>query len=90
MKTAKAKPKRTSKWVTFYWDMISGVQDFEMHDSKEAAARYFTNNRKNYFEINTPMKVKLPCSYGFPHRKFYAMSKRMFDKKFAVDPRGVK
>ena len=90
MKPAKRKTKRTSKWVTFYWDMIIGMQDFKIHDSKEAAARYFRNNRKNYFEINTPTKVKLPCSYGFPHRKFYAISKRMFDKKFAVDPRGVK
>ena len=70
------------KWVTFHWHMIYGVSDVTVHESKEAATKFFKRVYRSYFELAGPFKPVLPCSYGYGHRKFYGMSKRMFDKHF--------
>lgn len=33
-----------SKWVTFYEEMVSGIHDLVIHDSKEDAIAYFKNH----------------------------------------------
>ena len=73
-----------SKWVTFYWDMLGGISDMTEHDDKDTATRYFKRHYRNYFQLSGPFNATLPCSYGYGHRKFFGMSKQMFNKKFGT------
>lgn len=68
-----------AKWVTFYEDMDRGVQDYVEHPNKEAATKYFEKNHEKYFQLNIPIKVKLPMFYGFPPFRYYCgMSLKKF------------
>lgn len=72
-----------SKWVTFYEDVIRNqIDDLHVHENKETAERYFKQTYKNYFELNTPITVKAPMSYGFPFRKYWILSKPSFEKRY--------
>lgn len=72
-----------SKWVTFHWHIVYGINDLKIHADKETALKYFNANCNKYFEINTRFKAKtLPATYGYPMRKFVGMSKPMFEKKY--------
>lgn len=71
-----------AKWVTFYEDIFSGVHNLKIHENKELATEYFKQNYRNYFELSNKIDVKLPMSYGYPHRKFKGMSKAMFEKNY--------
>lgn len=72
-----------AKWVTFYWSMLGGVEDVVEHSDKETARNYFLKHCFRYFQ-KTPFfdkkSVKLPYSYGFAHRKYYAMTKNSYQK----------
>ena len=70
------------KWVTYYDSILGGVRDVTVHKDRETATRYFNSHYRDYFEINTPFKAKLPCQYGFYHRAFYGVSKKTFEKMF--------
>ena len=71
------------KYVTFHWHIVGGISDYKEHENKEEALRYFNQRAYRYFECGTKTKVnKFPASYGFAHRKFMGMSKRMFNKNF--------
>lgn len=72
------------KWVTFYWSINNGISDLTEHKNKEIAKQYFLTNCNKYFSINTNLtnKFKTPMSYGYQHRKFYIMTKYMFEKYF--------
>ena len=71
------------RYVTFYWDMLHGIADYEEHADKETALKNFNRNYKRYFQLWTKFKAdKLPASYGYPQRKYYGMSIRMFNKHF--------
>lgn len=71
-----------AKWVTFHDSIMGGVQGLKIHNSKEEATQYFKNNYRNYFELSSKVEVKLPMTYGYPHRKFVGMSKQSFEKKY--------
>lgn len=71
-----------SKWVTFYEDLFNGVSCLKVHPDKETATDYFKKNYRSYFQLSSKIEVKLPMSYGFPHRKFRGMSKMMFEKNY--------
>lgn len=71
-----------AKWVTFYWDLLSGIHDYVEHDNKEIATEYFKRHYKYYFQLATNFKVELPCSYGYPMRKYVGMSKMKYNKEF--------
>lgn len=71
-----------AEWVTFYWSLMNGINDLTIHKDKETATKYFKNNYKKYFQLAQEQEVKLPMSYGYPHRRFYGKSKREFDKEF--------
>jgi len=77
-----------SKWVTFHYSFLHGVQDLVEHENREKATRYFQRNYRNYFELAGPFKAKLPCTYGYPHRKFCGMSKAMFNKTYGKNLKG--
>ena len=70
------------KWVTYYDSILGGVQDVTVHKDRETATQYFKRHYKDYFEVNTPFNVRLPCKYGFYHRAFYGVSKKAFEKMF--------
>lgn len=71
-----------SKWVTFYTDIFGTVADLTVHDNKEDATKFFKKNYKRYFELAMDIEIKLPMSYGYPHRKFIGMSKLKFEKLY--------
>lgn len=71
------------KWVTFY-DDLSGIHDLKIHNSKDIATDYFKKHYRNYFQLSTKTEIKLPMTYGYPHRKFVGMSKQMFEKRYGV------
>lgn len=74
-----------SRWVTFYYDVFYKVSDIEVHSDKETALKHFNKNFKKYFEVNTDFKADtLPCSYGYPFRRYYAVSANAFKKQFGV------
>jgi hypothetical protein len=72
-----------AKRVTFYYGMMEGLSDYKEHKNKEEAEAYFRANYNKYFQFDTGMKgIKPPCSYGYPHRKYYCMTKYRFNKRF--------
>ena len=72
-----------AKWVTFYYGITDGVRDLVEHKDKASAEEYFIKNHRKYFSNNTELKnIKLPMSYGYPHRKFYVMTKYKYEKYF--------
>ena len=72
-----------SKWVTFYYDMFNGVSDYQEHKDKESATIYYKDNYRRYFQLSRKEGIKLPMSYGYPHRKFYGISLQRFKKEFS-------
>ena len=73
------------RWVTCYWSIRGGLQDVTVHKDRDTATRFFQANYQSYFEIIVPFKAKLPCTYGFPHRKFMGMSMTKFKAKFGKE-----
>lgn len=71
-----------AKWVTFYEDIFSGVSSLKVHDDKEKATAYFKSAYRSFFQLSCKSEIKLPMSYGYPHRRFRGMSKRMFEKEY--------
>lgn len=76
-----------AKWVTFYWSMIQGVQNLVEHKDQETAREYFLKHCFKYFDgFKKPpdfdRNFELPYSYGFPHRRFYGMTRYKFHKMF--------
>lgn len=73
-----------AKWVTFYYGIIDGgLRDLVEHKDKASAEKYFIQNYKKYFALSGNLKnFKLPMSYGYPHRKFYVMTKHKYEKYF--------
>lgn len=73
-----------AKWVTFYYGITDGgVRDLVEHNDKASAEEYFIKNYRKYFTLNGDLKkIKLPMSYGYPHRKFYVMTKYKYEKYF--------
>lgn len=70
-------------WVTFYYGMMEGIKDYKEHKNKEEAGSYFKANYSKYFQFDTGLRnIEPPCSYGYPHRKYYVMTKYKFDKRF--------
>ncbi len=69
-----------SRWVTFYEDIFNGVSDVKIHKDKESATEHFKNNYWRYFQLSKKIDVKLPMSYGYPHRRFRGMSITSFNK----------
>ena len=73
-------------WVTFYYVIAAGLRDYKEHKNKDEAEKYFRATYRNYFSLNTGIKnLKPPCSYGYPHRKYYVMTKYKFNKMFGED-----
>lgn len=73
-------------WVTFYYGIAAGLRDYKEHKNKDEAEKYFRATYRNYFSLNTGIKnLKPPCSYGYPHRKYYVMTKYKFNKMFGED-----
>lgn len=69
------------KYVTFYWDITSGIANAEKFETEKEALANFRARYKNYFDLHTRfLPRKTPCAYGFPHRKFYCMSIKDFQK----------
>lgn len=69
------------RYVTFYWSIMGGVTDVEKFKTKEEALKNFRANYRSYFQLHTRFVPKdAPCAYGFPHRKYYCMSIRAFNK----------
>lgn len=71
-----------AKWVTFYYDLMSGIHDLVEHKNKEDATEYFKKHYRGHFQLNRSIKIELPMSYGYPHRKYIGMSKRKFENEF--------
>lgn len=70
-------------WVTFYYGIMEGIRDYKEHKNKEDAEKYFRATYRNYFSLNTGLgNFKPPYSYGYPHRKYYVMTKYKFNKNF--------
>lgn len=70
-------------WVTFYYGIAAGMKDYKEHKNKEEAEKYFRETYRNYFSLDTGLgNLKPPCSYGYPHRKYYLMTKYKFNKCF--------
>ena len=67
------------RWVTYYYSVLRGIEDFEIHKDKKTATRYFNKHFKDYFQVNTPFSANLPCTYGFVHRMFVGESIRSFN-----------
>ena len=79
-----------SKWVTFYTDIFGTVADLTVHNNKEDATKFFKNHYKDYFELAMPTEVRLPMTYGYPHRKFVGISKPKFEKLYGkIDEKEV-
>lgn len=76
-----------AKWVTFYEDVF-GVQDLKIHQDRKTATEYFKSHYKSYFSNNIKLEIKLPMSYGYPNRRFYGMSKYMYEKTHGSVPEG--
>lgn len=75
-----------AKRVTFYYGIAAGLRDYKEHKNKDEAEKYFRATYRNYFSLNTGIKnLKPPCSYGYPHRKYYVMTKYKFNKMFGED-----
>lgn len=74
------------RWVTFHYDSIIGyVSDLKIHPNKETALKYFNQNCKRYFQLNTRFKADdLPASYGYPLRKYFGISAIAFKKEFGI------
>ena len=75
-----------SRWVTYYYDLISDhVSALAVHSDKQSALKYFNKNHDRYFSVNSGFKAdKLPASYGYPTRKFVGCSAAAFKKTFGV------
>lgn len=70
-------------WVTFYYGVMKGIRDYKEHKNKEEAEKHFMATYRNYFSLNTGIKnLKPPYSYGYPHRKYYLITKYKFNKRF--------
>lgn len=78
------------RWVTFHWSIINGVSDVTIHKDKETATKFFKSAYRSYFELSGPFKPVLPCSYGYPHRKFMGMSILSFNREFGKKKGGNK
>lgn len=77
------------RYVTFYWSIMGGITDVEIFKKKEEALKNFRANYRSYFQIHGKFEPHdTPCAYGFPHRKYYCMSIRLF-KKFAKQEGGA-
>lgn len=77
-----------ANWVTFYWSMMGGIEDVVEHRNKENAKEYFQKHCLDYFQKPpgfNKKQISLPYSFGFPHRKFYGMTKYKFQKLFEKD-----
>lgn len=74
------------RYVTFYYDLLrEHVSDLKVHEDKENALKHFNSECHKWFEINTKFKAdKLPATYGYPMRKYCAVSARTFKKMFDV------
>lgn len=72
------------RWATFYYDLLrDNVSDLKVHSNKESALKFFNENCKKYFQLNSQFKAdKLPATYGYPHRKYCGISARAFKKEF--------
>ena len=72
------------KYVTFHWHIVGGISAYKEHKNKDEALKYFNENARKYFQCNPAFKKfsDLPASYGFFHRKFMAMSIRLFNKYY--------
>lgn len=69
------------RYVTFYWDVFSGVRDKVLHPDMPTALKYFRRHHKDYFQLNVPFNPpKLPASYGYGHRRYFGMSIRQYNK----------
>jgi hypothetical protein len=75
-----------SRWATFHYDMIREyISGLKIHPDKETALKYFNQNYKRHFELNTKFKAdKLPASYGYSFRKYWGISAQAFKKKFGI------
>lgn len=70
-------------WVTFYYGIMEGIRDYKEHRNKEEAEKYYRENYKKYFSLNNGLgNFQPPYSYGYPHRKYYVMTKYKFNKNF--------
>ena len=74
------------RYATFYYNIITNqVSDLKVHSDKETALKCFNTNCRQYFQNNASWKaLKLPATYGFPHRKYYGISARAFKKMFNI------
>ncbi len=71
------------KWVTFYYDVMQNkIYDFVEHKDKVAATKYFKKHYKDYFQLRTEIKVKLPMTYVSPFRRYVGMTLCSFKKQF--------
>lgn len=72
------------RYVTFYWSILRGVEDLEVHKDKDTATRFYRRNCRLYFQNNTidTRSVQLPFRYGFAHRAFFGMSIRQYNKYY--------
>ena len=75
-----------SRWITFYYNSIDDWIDYiKIHPDKETALKYFNQNHRRFFETNIRFKAdKLPCSYGYAFRRYYAISAQSFKKQFGI------
>lgn len=74
------------RYVTFYYDLLrENVSDLRIHEDKEKALECFNSQCHRWFELNTKFKAdKLPATYGYPLRKYYGVSARIFKKMFDI------
>jgi hypothetical protein len=72
------------KWVTFYHDVMSDkIYDFVEHKDKVSATEYFKKHYKDYFQLQTEIKVKLPMTYGLPFLgQYIGMTLCSFKKRY--------
>ncbi len=73
------------KWVTFYYDVMQNkIYDLVEHKDKVAATEYFKKHYKDYSQLQTEIKVKLPMVvYGFPlSRQYIGMTLCSFKKRY--------
>ena len=72
------------RWVTFYYDMLSGtITALVVHKDKEAALKHFNTRCRDFFSTNLSWKAdKLPATYGYAWRKYFGISARAFKKMF--------
>ena len=75
-----------SKWITFYEDILRNkISNCAIHDNKEEATKHFKNHYKQFFQLSQNIEVKLPMSYGYPHRKYRGMSVIKFKKVYGEE-----